>query len=284
MRVTAILASHNRRSRTLACLDSYYGQEVAESIELEAVLVDGGSVDGTVSAVRRTFPQARVIVGGEDLYWAGAMAVAERAAIVDDPDHLLWLNDDVVLDPESLDRLVAVAETIEGGCIAVGALRDPESGGLTYSGVERTGWHPLRMRWIEPADRPVDVETFNGNVVLVPRAVRARVGALDGALVHSAADFDYGLRAREVGVRNVLVPRTVGTCARDGGRRPWLDQSVPLRERVELFLGPKGVPPGPRARYLRRHGGPAWPLFWAFPYVCGLPPLLLPSRASLRAR
>jgi GT2 family glycosyltransferase len=209
--------------------------------------------------------------------------MAERVAEAGDPDHLLWLNDDVVLDQGAIALLSGIAAT-ERDCIVVGALRDPRSGALTYSGVERTGVHPLRMRWIEPADRPIEVETFNGNVVLVPRAVRARVGRLDGALVHAAADFDYGLRAKQVGVRNLLAPGSVGTCTRVGDRAPWLDRSAPLKRRLDLLLSPKGLPPAPRARYLKRHGGRAWPVFWAWPYLRAVRSLLLPHQVGARAR
>jgi len=266
MRVTAILASHNRRAKTLACLDSYYRQQL-DGAELDAVLVDGGSDDGTATAVGGGFPTTEVIRGDADLYWAAAMEIAERAALAHEPDHLLWLNDDVLMDPGALRSLVTVADASSEPCIVVGAVRDPVDGSLTYSGVERIGRHPLRMRLVEPQPAPREVETFNGNVVLVSREANARIGPVDGDLVHSAADYDYGLRARSVGVRNLLAPGYAGSCARDGVRQPWLDSSLPLRERVRLLLGPKGLPPAPRARYLRRHGGIAWPVFWLSPYV-----------------
>lgn len=277
MNVAAILASHNRCSQTLRCLESYYAQDVDAEVELTATLVDGGSTDCTVQAVRERFAATRVIERGADLFWAGAMAIAERAAVADDPDYVLWLNDDVRLDRSALRRLLGVATGAGNTAIAIGALRDPSTAEVTYSGVQRTGFHPLRMELITPRDVPMSVETFNGNVVLVPRAVRRKVGAMDGALVHSAADYDYGLRAIEVGVTNLLVPGTIGICDRDGVEQPWRDGSISIRERVTLLFGPKGLPPRPRVRYLRRHGGRAWPLFWAWSYVRAMPQIFWPG-------
>jgi GT2 family glycosyltransferase len=244
------------------------------ALELAAVLVDDGSVDGTTEAVRERFPETEVVAGDGSLYWAGGMALAERVAVAQAPDCVLWLNDDVVLDPDAVLRLTRTASSRPGGCIAVGALRDPASGDLTYSGVRRRGFHPLRVDLVSPAEVPLEVETFNGNTVLVPWQVASKVGPLDGAFIHYAADFDYGLRARRVGVTSVLAPGTVGTCTKNPERELWRDGSVSARERLSILLGPKGLPPRPRARYLARHGGPGWFVFWALPYLRALPAVL----------
>ena len=238
--MVAILASHDRRERTLACLKSYFRQEMPALATLTAVLVDDASADGTAEAVRREYAAVEVIAGNGELYWAGAMALAERAALAREPDYLLWLNDDVVLDRDALTRLIDTCSSRAGSCIAVGALRDPETGELTYSGVRRNGFHPLRMTPVVPGDRPVGVDTFNGNTVLIPRGAAELTGPIDGGLVHLGADFDYGLRASEAGAQNLLAPGTVGSCPLNTARTPWLEGSVPLGERLRILIRPQG--------------------------------------------
>jgi GT2 family glycosyltransferase len=284
MKVTAILASHNRRAQTLQCLASYFAQEIGPTVLLAAVVVDDGSADGTAEAVGDRFPETEIIMGDGNLFWAGAMAIAEQAALRQDPDHLLWLNDDVVLDPEALRRLIETADRRAEDCIAVGALRDPVTGELTYSGIRRRGLHPLRVDLVAPTDEPVEVETFNGNAVFVPRAVADKVGPFDGEFVHAAADLDYGLRARAAGVSVLLAPGAVGTCARGSDQAPWLDRSVSAWTRLRFLLGPKGVPPRARARYLRRHGGPIWILFWLTPYIRAAPSIMRPTQQGSSPR
>jgi GT2 family glycosyltransferase len=267
MRITAILTCHNRREKSLACLRSYFDQRIPDSFALDAVLVDDGSSDGTVEAVRALGKPVVIIRGAGDLYWAAGMALAEERAKQSSPDYLLWLNDDGVLDLDALARLVAVERSYKRKCIVIGALRDPDNGELTYSGIRRHRFHPLRFDRIPPERQPVAVDTFEGNVVLVPRAVALSVGHIDGQFAHAAADWDYGLRARKAGVVNLLAPGTVGSCPYDHSFAPWLEPSLPLRERRELLFGRKGVPPRSRARFLKRHGGLLWPVFWASPYA-----------------
>lgn len=265
-RVIALVASHNRRDRTLACLRSLLGQEMADH-DIEAILVDDGSVDGTEDAARALSDRVEVIRGGGELYWAGAMALAERHAKARRPDYLLWLNDDVVLYDTAVTTLMAARDMTEDRRIVVGSVVDPETGTPTYGGADRVDWHPMRFRLVAPTGgAPRPATTFNGNVALVPRPVYSSVGGIDGHFAHAYADFDYGLRARSLGFQSVVAGSAVGTCGRDPAAR-WRDPSLPLATRYRLMLDRKGVPTGSYARYLRRHGGPLWPLYFLGTYV-----------------
>jgi GT2 family glycosyltransferase len=227
--------------------------------------VDDGSTDGTGDAVRSEFPRAKVVAADGTLYWARAMRLAESVAAAERPDYLLWLNDDVELDPGALERLLSTAAT--ANAIAVGALLDPSRTQLTYSGALRSWWHPLRTRLVAPGEQPREADTFNGNVALVPRRVYERVGPIDEGFSHSQADYDYGFRARGAGFRILVAPDVVGTCSRDRTQAMHFDPSLTLRQRWHLVQSAKGLPMRSHARYLRRHGGFLWPLFWTMPYV-----------------
>jgi GT2 family glycosyltransferase len=192
VKIVAILTSHDRRRETMACLRSFFSKRVEDVVELEAVLIDDGCSDGTGEAVRELGKPVAVARSVNDLFWAAGMALAEERALQADPDYLLSLNDDVVLDPDASERLHALAVESGNVSVVVGALRDPETGEVTYSGFNRHRLHPLRFDRVESAERPVTVDTFNGNVVLVPRAVSSKVGRIDGEFVHGLADFDDG--------------------------------------------------------------------------------------------
>jgi GT2 family glycosyltransferase len=265
--VIALLTCHNRRDLTVRCLRSFFGQTVSPTRSvLRAVVVDDGSTDGTAAAVEAEFERARVIVTDGALYWARGMQLAESEAVAERPDHLLWLNDDVVLDVSALEQMLATTAT-HPDAIVVGALRDPDTGRVTYSGVRQSSWHPLRIRLVEPGEQPRDADTFNGNVVLVPRRIYERLGSIDGEFSHAQADFDYGLRDWSAGFRVVVAAGTVGSCHRGSREGTFLDTTLPFRRRWQLVQSPKGLPMRSHARFLRRHGGRLWPVFWAAPYV-----------------
>jgi glycosyltransferase involved in cell wall biosynthesis len=194
------------------------------------------------------------------------MRIGLELAEATDPDHVLWLNDDVVLDPTALDELLELAPGPDDLVVAVGALRDPDSGELSYAAVRRRAtWHGRIFEPIPPgSDTPA--EAMNGNLVLVPRAVRRLVGTFDPAYRHAVADFDYGLRAVERGVRIASTPATVGTCARNDDRGTWRDPTIPRRERLRLLNAPTGRPFREWMRFQRRNGG-NWPAATLSPYL-----------------
>jgi GT2 family glycosyltransferase len=109
--LAVLMASHNRRDTTLACLRSVASQ-VGANVTLRVYLVDDASTDGTASAVRAEFPEVAVLDGSGDLFWSGGMRVAQEAASDAEPDFLLWLNDDVVLASGAVTTLLTTHEDL----------------------------------------------------------------------------------------------------------------------------------------------------------------------------
>ena len=201
--VAVLMTCHNRRALTVRCLESLRAQK--SDAELALFVVDDGSSDGTADAVRAAWPAARIITGNGSLFWNGGMRLAwETAAKAGSFDHYLWLNDDVVLDPGAIDRLVREAAGLadaDGAAIVCGSTRRPGTGEVSYGGQRRVHpRRPLRLTVAPPGRAPIAVESFSGNIVLVSAAAYARLGNLAPAYVHIFGDLDYGLRARAAGV------------------------------------------------------------------------------------
>lgn len=255
--VAVLMTAHNRCAETVLSAQAILAQ-AGSDVEVDVFLTDDGSTDGTAAAVSALGPRVHVIQGDGYLFWAAGMALSERAAMRANPDYLLWLNDDTVVDEGALGTLLSVAAE-EPGAIVVGATRDPLSGEPTYGARIRTStWHPQRFVRLPVRDTVSSADTFNGNLVLVPIEARRRVGPIDDLFPHAYADDDYGLRASAVGVRILQAPGTLATCRRvssdapGGGLSGW-------RGRQE----PKGLPWRAQVRFMRRHAGPAWPVIAA---------------------
>jgi len=274
VRVAAVMAAYNRKDLTLACLRSLRAQAAepevrAGGVTLDVFVLDDASSDGTSAAIAAEFPEVTVLAGSGSLYWNGGMRAAFGAAIERDYDYYLWMNDDTVLDGGALALLLATERELRGvdrrPAIVAGSTRHPDTGALTYGGaVRRQRWRPLHWELVPPASMPLQVETMNGNAVLIPREVALRVGNLDAAYVQQMGDYDYGLRARAAGCTVWIAPGTIGTCASHPERRT--DQQ-PLFAELRRLWSTKELALRPRAVFARRWGGALWPLYWLSPYL-----------------
>lgn len=262
-----IMASFNRRDVTVTAIRLLFESAQNANAGISVVLFDDGSTDGTAAEVNRQFPSVTVINGTGDSFWAKGMAAAEqhvlRTARRDGNPYIIWLNDDVQLDLDALDRLIPLLKHLPED-ILVGAVRDPESGEVTYSGMQKSGRHPLRFDRVQPsALAPIEVLTFNGNLVVVPISLADKLGGIDGKFSHALADIDYGLRARAIGAKSWLAPKTFGTCALNAAPAP-----LPIFAEWRRFTGIKGGGNlGSLVRILRKIVPNSWPLYIAATYA-----------------
>lgn len=264
--VAAVMTVFNRRETTLRCLGQLQAQDLPDGVRLQAFVVDDGSTDGTGDAIRGGYPEAHVMEGTGSLFWTGGMHLADKAAWATRPDYLLWLNDDVDLDPDAVAVLLSAVRQTDDRAIVVGAVTDPTSGQISYGGYRRVG-RPLDLERIPPNGQVQSVDTMNGNVVLIPSAVRAAIGPPDITFSHNMADMDYAFRARSAGFGVVLAPRPVGRCETNTAKQRWRDPVVPLRQRWEIVQSFKGLPPREWWTFTRRHTGAWWLRYFPSPYV-----------------
>ena len=285
--VAVVLATHNRHSSTLRCLGSLLVAAETAYAQISIIHVDDGSSDGTAQEVLRLIPDAQQILADGNQYWAGAMRQGLALAYQSNPDYVLWLNDDVLLYPDALKGLLAVSNNPAALTIAVGALVEPGTDTCSYSAVTaRRTWRNTVFGLLNPdqANGTTTADTMNGNFVLLPRAVYQQVGNFDPAFQHGMADYDYGLRAtHRFGCRIAVSNGYVGECARNTTEGTFRDRSLGLRERWNLLLGPKGLPPKQWFHFQRRHGGPGWPIAALSPYVQTLIPRRLNQSSSAPA-
>lgn len=256
--IAVLMTCFNRRETTLNCLTSLYQQKIPQDVFVEVYLVDDGSTDGTEEAIRNHFPSVVIIKGNGNLFWGGGMRLAWKEAAKGNYHAYLWLNDDTLLLPDAIAKLLSIAinirenEGYEG--IIIGSCFDPKSGNQTYGGRLKKN-----QNFVTSNDLPLQCDLMNGNIVLVPNSVFEILGNISPEFVHLGGDNDYGQRAIKANIKVWVSPGFLGMCE-SHLYIPWADPAIPLRERLRFLNSPKGQPPYEVYVYAKRHSGLFWPM------------------------
>lgn len=96
MKLSVILVNHNAKALTLDCIDSIIKKT---SVNYEIILVDNASSDQTVEAVKRAYPQVKVIANATNVGFASANNQGMKIA---GGDYVILLNNDTRLKNDAL--------------------------------------------------------------------------------------------------------------------------------------------------------------------------------------
>jgi GT2 family glycosyltransferase len=209
--VAVVVLSWNGREDTLACLDSLARSEWPNT---RTIVVDNGSNDETVAAVRARFPEVTVMENGANLGFAEGNNVGLRAVCETGADYVLLLNNDTIVAPDAIGRLVAEAERRpDAGAVCPLILYRDEPERIWYAGARfdpRRGYNGRHTGYGE-LDRGQyghvrEIGRGTGAAMLVRRSALDGVGLLDGNLFLQVEDVEWSLRMRRAGWRIFFVP------------------------------------------------------------------------------
>ena len=210
--VSIIVVTYRGKSDTLACLKSLseltYGN-------FRVVVVDQNSGDGTPEAVRAEYPKVEVIENPVNDGFTGGNNVGLRAALKHPTEYLFLLNNDTVVEPGLLEKLVAPMEAdpkigIIGPTILF--FDEPKTINWAGSGVDWVG-RPYASKNGQPAStldmRMCETGTASGCAMLMRRAVLEQVGLLDNRFFIYYEENDLCERARRAGWKLMYLPTAV---------------------------------------------------------------------------
>jgi GT2 family glycosyltransferase len=248
--IAVLLTCHNRKDKTLQCLyDLFHQQGLGIDFFVDVFLVDDGSTDGTAEAIKLMFPSVNIIQGDGNLYWNRGMHLAwKTAAITSDFDYYLWLNDDTFLFKDAIETVLMTKFNYG---IVCGATTSTKNDIITYGGFTKN-----KDRLIIPNGAYQSCDYLNGNCVLISKETFGLVGNLDPIFQHALGDFDYGLRAKKMGIALYVAPKFIGICDTHTEIPKWMSASVKIKDRIKnLYSASSGCYPPEFFVYDKRHNG-----------------------------
>lgn len=220
--ISFVIVSWNVRDLLRRALESIVKE--AAGVEIEIIVVDNASTDGTVEMARAGFPAARVIANTEN---AGFTRGNNQALEFAQGRYLFLLNPDAELSPGALRAMVDYMDAPENARVGIvgpqlrygdGSLQSSRRRFPTFTtalleSTKLQQWFPrnrvLRRFYVQDTrdDAVQDVDWVVGAAMFVRRAVYEQIGGLDERFFMYSEELDWCFRAKKEGWRVVYFPR-----------------------------------------------------------------------------
>lgn len=209
-RVGVVLVNYNGGGFLPECLQTLCASDYSE---MQIVLVDNGSTDGSLEWVRQHFPLVTVLALGTNLGFTGGCNAGIAWCLEKKCDYVLLLNNDTAVAPDFLSRLMEHAGPDRLLAPKIYFYDNPTliNNHLgTYDfrrGIHRDWYYGKTDS--EASRRVQEVSMANGCALLLPIGTVAKIGLFDDAFFLYAEDIDYIVRAVSAGFKVFFVPEAV---------------------------------------------------------------------------
>ncbi len=209
--VAIVVVNWNRSRETIDCLESL---EQADLGGASVLVVDNGSRDGSVDAIRARFPGREIVALEHNMGFAGGSNAGMRAALAAGAEGVLLLNNDAVVAPDFLGWLLDVMNTTPrcaAASSAVMRMDRPEMLEVAYTQLRFDLRYVVQLIGVnalpgEGFDRRREVEVAVACCLLLSAEALRTVGLFDEAYFAYHEDVDWCIRARRAGYRIVYEP------------------------------------------------------------------------------
>lgn len=204
-KVFAVIPIRNRKDKTLRFLEQFIKQKYNN---LNIVLVDANSTDGTQDVIITSYPQIKLIHVDNECYWTASTNRGIEYALDNDADFILTINDDSYVNVNYIFDLVNLA--LKHNLEILGSRIDyMDNPGLIWSLGAYCNWGTrnilqLSYSQIWTDDLPLEIkeqeiisaQALAGNGVLINKSVFKKIGFYnDKFLPHYHADSEFVMRA-----------------------------------------------------------------------------------------
>jgi len=208
--VAVVIPNWNGKDTLKACLNSL----VLQSQKHTVIVVENGSVDGSLEYLRKNYPKIQIVVNQNNLGFAGGVNSGIRHAMAQNFDFVALFNNDAVADKE---WLVNLTKAIEGGKnIGISTSKIVSSDGkhLDSTGEAYTVWGlPYPRGRGEPVtdryNKDTTIFAASGGASIYRVEMLKEIGLFDADFFAYYEDVDISFRAQLAGWKITYAPKAL---------------------------------------------------------------------------
>ena len=210
------IATHNRKKILRDCIEAINHNEYCNIV---ICVVDDGSSDGTWEMLNHNFPEIVSIKGDGSLWWAGATNEAIKACLDLNCEHIILLNDDCMIQRDTISKFIKCSENFPGVVITSVALDIKHPNKIWWAGSTWGSINLFPFIWLirqkyshytlisELPNFPYNTSEFTGRGTFIPRSIFESMGLIDAeTFPQYGSDNDFSLRVTTSGGRAIVDP------------------------------------------------------------------------------
>ena len=209
-----ILVNYNGWEDTVECIRSL---KKSTYTDYEILVVDNGSTDDSAARLRELAGDRVVLLeAGDNLGFSGGNNVGIRYAQAHGAEYILLLNNDTLVTPDTLERLLEAAKRHDDGAVITAKILyafQPEviwyAGGRFDGRTGRTEHRGIHEVDAGQYDKEQEMSFVSGCCMLIPAEVLRKVGPMEEDYFLYCEDLDYCCRIAEAGYSMVYAPAAV---------------------------------------------------------------------------
>ena len=215
MELSIIIVNWNTKDLLCQCIDSL--AHTVKKIDTEIFVVDNGSTDGSIGAVREKFPGVRLIENSLNLGFAKAN---NRALPISKGRYLLLLNPDTQVKDEAIPQMLSFMNAHpEAGVVGAQLLNadgSKQNSIANFPSLATELVNKSLLRWLFPEKfpgketdypGPVEVDSVIGACMLLRREAVEQVGLLDEGYFLFLEETDWCYRTKKAGWKIYHIPQ-----------------------------------------------------------------------------
>lgn len=243
--VSIIIVNFNSKAFLIPCLSSIYESRGIK--DMQVIVVDNQSRDGSASLVRKHFPNTQLIIRRRNWGFANSANLGAEKAV---GRYLFFLNPDTIVLPDSIKQLTNFIRKRKH--VIIGPKVVHPNGSLHYN----CGYFPTIQRLILDRipfirkkvktflirdeafyDKRQQPDWISGVCMCIPKVLWQKLGGFDPRFFMYNEDLDLCFRARSVGIPVYYIPQSTIIHAYQGKEpeRRW-NKAYWIRQGLLLFF------------------------------------------------
>jgi hypothetical protein len=219
-KVFIVILNYNGKDVIKNCLKSVFKINYPN---LEIVVVDNGSIDGSLEMVKADFSRAHFIKNTVNLGFSTGNNVGIRFALEKMADFVLLLNSDTEVEPDFLSKLIKASMIDKTIGISSPIVFKNKTKNIWFAGgsIDWLKMKSYHTNTIKDSVRPYESGFISGCAMLIKKDVFRECGLLDEDFFLYWEDVDFSVRAQKANFKTVVVPTsTVYHFEKSEGNKP----------------------------------------------------------------